>query len=420
MAAQPAPPASSLTPWRYMSRASRRTSRGGPAGRRCATRSTAASFVRISPVSRVATIRASDSSTLRWSQPRSPRRLGTPATIARRRSAGGTGSMTWSGGGPYSERLPASARVTSGARFGKGAGSGISPRSNCGRSQSPNSRSATGAAGQGRSCACCTTVSSTDRAGPRFACGPEISSNRPTIVRRSSFVVGRPITARTSRSLVERSPPSTADPWRYAPIRASPRASRLMLTASAASASSTRGSATVRTLHGPEDEADDDRTEDCDRDRADERLRIAVAEAAHEPAADHGAEHADDDRRQAALDAARPHEPAGDAAGQEPDDDPGEEVVLRHGRDCAATAPRASGGRDVLGQPEHVFRVVAALDGGKPFVCPARVRGADASLALVPQEVDVGAVVGLPERLHRGLEPGLLLGLVVVALVEHG
>src|SRR6185503_13492924 len=102
-----------------------------------------------------------------------------------------------------------------------------------------------------------------------------------------------------------------------------------------------------------------------------------------------------DDGRQAALHAARADEPARDSAREEPEDDPADDVPTRHGRIMPPTTLR---GLDVLVQMEQVGRVVRALDLGQPVVGLARVdRLADPRLALVTDEVDVGAGVRLPD-----------------------
>src|SRR2546422_4742014 len=86
----------------------------------------------------------------------------------------------------------------------------------------------------------------------------------------------------------------------------------------------------------------------------------------------------------------------------------------------AARSALASGGRDVLVQPEEVLGVVAALDLGQPVVGSARVGGADPRLALVAEEVDVGAAVGLQNRAQQLPHPRHLLRSILLALVERG
>src|SRR6185312_4623301 len=61
----------------------------------------------------------------------------------------------------------------------------------------------------------------------------------------------------------------------------------------------------------------------------------------------------------------------------------------------------ASGQRrrwDVLVQPEQVLRVVAALHLGQPPPCRAGIRGLDALLSFLAEEVDVRAVLTLTQR----------------------
>src|SRR5262245_7402547 len=64
-----------------------------------------------------------------------------------------------------------------------------------------------------------------------------------------------------------------------------------------------------------------------------------------------------------------------------------------------AAARTASAGLDVLVEPEEVGRVVDSLESRKPLVVALAVGCAHTALALVPEEVDVHAPVGV--RLHR-------------------
>ena len=55
----------------------------------------------------------------------------------------------------------------------------------------------------------------------------------------------------------------------------------------------------------------------------------------------------------------------------------------------------SNGRRNILIEPEEVTWVVLGFDRGEPLPCPARIRGANTSLTLIPKEIDIGAAVAL-------------------------
>ena len=143
-------------------------------------------------------------------------------------------------------------------------------------------------------------------------------------------------------------------------------------------------------------------------ERADEALGLAVAELARQPATDHRAEDADDDRGQAALDAARAHEPARDAQPAsrprmiQPRRSNGPMARLCRGR-SAAVRPAGCSGCGGTGCPGR-----SALDGREPLVGAMRIGGPDPRLALVDEEVHVGAAIVLEQGARELLAPSAL------------
>src|SRR5439155_13383534 len=85
----------------------------------------------------------------------------------------------------------------------------------------------------------------------------------------------------------------------------------------------------------------------------------------------------------------------------------------------ARAAPSRGLRGDVLVEPEHVRGVVTSLDLGQPIPGRARVGVADPLLALVGEEVDVGAMVVLAERPSETFDPGCAAIQVPVTLVER-
>ena len=212
---------------RYMARA-RSMSSCWSGGNRSSAHSAARSLRSITPVTTVCQIRASLSSRFRVSSSNSSMNPSISPTIALMQSSTGTGSSDTPGGGPNSGRSPSSTMVSRAVRSGLTAACSaeLSPRSKRSRSHSPYCRSKLGGYRQGRTWACATTVTSTQRSGPGGGNGAEIAISPSTSRRFSAGVARRPVITRMSMSLVGCAPPNTADPCSYAPSASWPNVSR--------------------------------------------------------------------------------------------------------------------------------------------------------------------------------------------------